>query len=69
MYNDFKVWFRDNYPGERTPDQGFAKSNFMKHLGKMIGGRGLSDAGWMGPKLYEEIEAPGPSSSNSFITK
>lgn len=60
LYNDFKMWHRQNYSSSRTPDSGLAKSNFLKHLGRMIGGANSGvGSGWVGHSLVEEIENVG----------
>lgn len=72
LYNDFKMWYRQNYSGSKTPDSGTAKSNFIKHLGRLTGGANSGvGSGWIGHQLIEEQEnatpAAGPSRSNGSL--
>lgn len=75
LYDDFKTWYRLNYPGSRTPDSGVAKGNFIKHLGRLVAGTNSTiGAGWIGHELIVEQDNGGghvgaTSHSNSMLTK
>ena len=60
LYNDFKQWYRENYSGNKVPDNGLAKGEFIRHLGDII----VGGAGWVGHELIE-IQQPSESTTTA----
>lgn len=48
IYNSYKMWFRENYPGVKIVNTQVAKDNFIKRLGPQKNRR------WLGVKFREE---------------
>jgi phage/plasmid-associated DNA primase len=39
IYSEFKIWFKDNYPGSRPPDRTVVKNELEGRMGKSLGGK------------------------------